>query len=222
MIRAILFDMDGVLFDTERLYMEADRQTAAEMGRHIPEALLHSLCGAGPKLVRRLTLEHFGQDFDFDSYMAGALAKMAQWADEGRVEKKPGLDGLLRFLDEKGLPRAVATSSGTATAMKMLKITGVFPRMDAVVTGSMIENGKPAPDIFLAAARELGIPPTQCAVVEDSFLGVRAARDAGCLVVMVPDVLQPTPEIRTLCDAVLPSLAELPAFLQPHLAGAPA
>ena len=213
MIKAILFDMDGVLLDTERLYMEADKAAAADMGYAFTQEVLHKLCGAGWDLVRDTICGHFGDGFDFDAYVERTRAHMHRFIDGGHVQLKPGLTELLQWMDEHGIHRAVATSAANDMAERMLQETGLYSQFGAVITRSMVQNGKPAPDIFISAATALGRLPGECAAVEDSFLGLRSASAAGCVTIMVPDMLPPSDEIRPFCHAVLPSLAQIPDYL---------
>ena len=145
MVKAILFDMDGVLLDTERLYMEADVAAAADMGFTFTQEVLHKLCGAGWDLVRDTVCGHFGEGFDFEGYMARSRAHMDRFMSEGHVRLKPGLPTLLQWMDKHSIRRAVATSAAADIAERMLKDAGIFPQFDAVVTRSMVESGKPAP-----------------------------------------------------------------------------
>lgn len=214
MLKAVLFDMDGVLMDTEQLYLEADQRSLAEMGLKMPDDVVLQLCGAGSALIRQIVTGQFGPDFDYDRYRSRATELMHGYLDEGRLRKKPGVRALLSWLKERGVARAVATSCREVTARKVLELGGIIDEFDALITYDQVENGKPAPDVFLAAAKAVNVLPKYCLAVEDSFHGVQAASAAGCVTVMIPDMQQPTAEIAALCDAVLPSLHELPEFIQ--------
>lgn len=216
MVKAVLFDMDGILFDSERLYMEADRTAAAELGLEMPDALLHQMCGVTTKRTMEIISAHFGPGFDCDAYMARAKAILKEYIAEGRVAKKPGVDETLAFLDANGIKKAIASSANGKSVARMLAATGLSGAFPVIVSGDMVAKSKPEPDIFLAAAAALGVPAADCAAIEDSYHGVRAAAAAGCATVMIPDVLPPTDEIRALCAAVLPTMADLPAWLAAH------
>lgn len=216
MVKAVLFDMDGILFDTERLYMEADRAAGAELGFEVPDALLHQLCGVNMTRTKETVIAHFGPNFDYDSYLTRAKEIMKGYVDGGRVAKKPGVDETLAFLRENGIPKAIASSANGKSVRRMLEVTGLTAEFPVIVSGDMVPNSKPAPDIFLAAAAALEVDPAACAAVEDSHHGIRAANAAGCVTIMIPDVLPATDEIRPLCAAVLPSMAGLPAWLAAH------
>lgn len=131
---------------------------------------------------------------------------MAEMIEAGQLRPKPGVTELLAWLQERRVPKAVATSSARAKAMHHLWTTGVLNRFGAVVTRDEVERGKPHPDLYLRAAERLGTPPDRCLALEDSYNGVRAARAAGVSVVMVPDLLRPTEEMRSMCEAVVPDL----------------
>jgi HAD superfamily hydrolase (TIGR01509 family) len=128
---------------------------------------------------------------------------------ETRLELKPGALELLDTLDEMRLPRAIATSSSHRTVERHLTAHGLSGRFDVIVGHGDCENGKPAPDPFLKAAERLGIEPTLCLALEDSHNGVRSASAAGMMSLMVPDLLEPTEEIRGLCTLIVPNLHEV-------------
>lgn len=213
MIEGILFDMDGILFDTERLALEADDVAAAEMGVTLSDGLKNSLMGLGEADVRRLVCAELGPGFDYDRFVALVLQTMAHWLETRGLPKKPGVDTLLPWAKAQGYRLAVASSTRQAMVHQLLAKAGIAGYFEAVVGGDMVPAAKPAPDIFLAAAAALGLPPAHCLAVEDSAHGIRSATTAGCVTVMVPDILQPTDEIRGLCAAVVHSLEDIPAFL---------
>ena len=130
------------------------------------------------------------------------------------VPKKKGLDELLAWLKARGLPAAVASSTYRSLVERNLRTAGVEEYFRKVVTGDQVEHGKPAPDIFLLAARQLGLAPGNCLVLEDSFNGVRAGAAAGCVTVMIPDLSQPTPELLSLCSGCLEDLGQVPDFIE--------
>lgn len=214
MIKGILFDMDGVLLDTERIYIEADRAAAAMQGKDYSHELYLLLAGANDLVVRQKIEERFGPGFSYAAFRAASNRRVEEIISAGGLKTKPGLRRLLKWLKARGMKAAVATSNNEAEARRLLGLAGIYEAFDAVISGDMIGPSKPAPDIFLAAAAALGLPPGQCVAVEDSHHGLRSAHAAGCVTVMVPDGLPPTEEIRALCAAVLPSLARLPAFIE--------
>ncbi len=204
MIRAVLFDMDGTLFDSERLYgkgwiragltREQYRQLIGR-SRTNNDAMLTSW-GYDPAKLRSIR----------DAAVEEVLQR------EG-VSLKPGARACLQWLREQGIPAAIATSSPKETAERYLQMTDMRSYFALVLSGSNLERGKPFPDIFLEGARLLGERPENCLAAEDSFNGVRAGRNAGMYTVMIPDLIPADEEMRGLADAVLQSLEELPAWI---------
>jgi beta-phosphoglucomutase-like phosphatase (HAD superfamily) len=206
--RAVIFDMDGLLFDTEALWQEALLAAAAEGGREIPDEVYNQSIGVRRSQTRGLFLSHFGEDFAFDDFHASWTRRFWLIA-EAKLALKPGAPELLDILDRFGLPRAIATSSSRTTVERHLDAHGLMDRFDQLVCRGDYENGKPAPDPFLKAAERLSIEPRLCLALEDSHVGVRSASAAGMLTVMVPDLLEPTEEIGALCALVARDLHQV-------------
>ncbi len=198
-VKAVVFDMDGLLLDSERLYARAALAAAKEVG--CPLEMDVFLKFVGTTEAQRILREHYGADYPVDQLRVvwGRLVKEVFAAE---LELKTGAREILDLLDELGLPRAIATSSSHATVEDHLSMQGVRHRFDAVVANGDYIRGKPAPDPFLMAAERLDVAPQDCLALEDSFNGIRAAHAAGMMAVMVPDLLQPTDEIRALCRVV--------------------
>jgi HAD superfamily hydrolase (TIGR01509 family) len=205
---AVVFDMDGLLFDTETLYLEAAIVAAAELGHDLAIEVFHRTIGMPWARNRQMLLDHFGATFPVDDFVTVWLQHFGALADE-RLAPKPGVVELLDTLDELLLPRAIATSSGHHTVQHHLAAHGLADRFDAVVGAGDYAAGKPAPDPFLRAAERLGVEPRSCLALEDSYNGVRSACAAGMMTIMVPDLLEPTDEVRLLCDLVVPDLHEV-------------
>jgi HAD superfamily hydrolase (TIGR01509 family) len=211
-VQAVVFDMDGLLVDTECVYRDAMMQVSLKAGRELPLAVFQKMVGAPVENTRRVAVEHFGAGFDYEAWIAEVSA-LAHGQIEVGVVLKAGVVELLDHLDALGTPRAVATSSSHATVQLQLGQGGLLKRFDAVVAAGDYARGKPAPDPFLAAARRLGVPSTACLALEDSHNGVRAAHAAGMMTVMVPDLLEATDEISALCVTVARTLHEVRAML---------
>lgn len=206
--RAVIFDMDGLLFDTETLWQDALLAAAAEAGHAIPDEVYNQSIGVRRSQCGALFLAHFGEDFLFEAFHADWRRHFWLIA-ESEVALKPGALELLDFLDQLRLPRAIATSSSRATVERHLTAHGLSDRFDVIIARGGYENGKPAPDPFLRAAEHLGVEPRLCLALEDSHIGVRSAWAAGMMTVMVPDLLEPTEEIRALCTRVVRDLHEV-------------
>jgi HAD superfamily hydrolase (TIGR01509 family) len=205
---AVIFDMDGLLFDTEALWQEALLSAAAEAGREIPDEVYTQSIGVRRSQCRGLFLAHFGGDFGFDDFHANWRRHFWLIAETKR-SMKPGVPELLDVLDQLRLPRAIATSSSPATVERHLTAHGLTDRFDHIVCRGDYEHGKPAPDPFLKAAERLAVEPRSCLALEDSHIGVRSASAAGMMTVMVPDLLEPTEEVRALCVLVARDLHQV-------------
>jgi HAD superfamily hydrolase (TIGR01509 family) len=195
-IGAVVFDMDGLLVDSEKLAMRGLELAAREMGIDAPQAFCQSMIGVPADRCRTLVLERFGDGFAADDFLLEAGRLTVEMIEGGALDLKPGVLELLEELDRRGLPKAVATSSSREKADRHLLATGIERRFDAVVTRDDVDRGKPHPDLFLKAADVLGADPSLCMALEDSYNGVKAAAAAGMRVIMVPDLLQPNTEMR--------------------------
>ena len=204
MKRGAIFDMDGTLFDTERLYGLGWVEVAADFGKEKQPELSWRACGLGDDQCVELA-ERYYPDVDGREYVQHVV-DFVKRKTETDLNLMPGVLELLRFFEEQGICIAVASSSHTDIVESHLRRKEIRKYFQAVVGGDQVTNGKPAPDIFLRAASLLGIPADECYVFEDSPNGIRAAVAAGCTAVMVPDQIQPTDEIRGLCDRICDSL----------------
>jgi beta-phosphoglucomutase-like phosphatase (HAD superfamily)/8-oxo-dGTP pyrophosphatase MutT (NUDIX family) len=209
---AVVFDMDGLLFDTEALWNEALLSAAAEGGHEVADELFSKSIGVRRSQCRALFLSHFGEDFLFDDFHANWVRHFWLIA-ENKLALKPGAPELLDTLDQLRLPHAIATSSSRTTVERHLTSHSLMDRFDEIICRGDYENGKPAPDPFLTAAERLDIEPRLCLALEDSHIGVRSAAAAGMMTVMVPDLLEPTDEIRGLCTFVASDLHEVRSAL---------
>ena len=203
MDKAVIFDMDGTLFDTERIY----RSSWLETG--VPVELYQRFIGRSAESISGM-LKDAG--FDPEETVARKKALVVKKLEKG-IPVKPGAAEAVDGLHRAGIITAIATSTAMETAVSYLERTGFAGRFDRVISGNRLPNGKPAPDIFLMTAKELGVSPEHCVVVEDSENGVRAGHAAGMLTLMVPDMVPPDEELRSLCGGVLDSLSGLIPWL---------
>jgi HAD superfamily hydrolase (TIGR01509 family) len=204
-VEAVVFDMDGLLVDTETMFRDVMMEVSRRRGVHLPIEVFLRMVGLQHEASRAVAMEHFGEDFDYEAWNADAWA-LARARTEVGVAVKAGVVELLDFLDEAKIPRAVATSSGHATVERQLAPTGLLGRFQAVVAAGDYARGKPNPDPFLVAAERLGVAPELCLALEDSHNGVRAAHAAGMMTIMVPDLLEATEEMVGLCVAIADTL----------------
>ena len=204
-VEAVIFDMDGLLIDTEAVYIKAYQAGAAIMGVELPLSFCHSMIGTPSPECDRMVQEFFGPAFrldDFNGHVDDHAARML----EAGVPVKAGAVELLAFLGERGLPLAIATSSSRRTTERHLGRAGLLGHFRALATRDDVVRGKPNPDIHLEAARRLSVAPERCLAFEDSNTGLTAAHAAGTMAIMVPDLVPPTDEVRAKCLAVLSDL----------------
>jgi beta-phosphoglucomutase-like phosphatase (HAD superfamily) len=197
----VVFDMDGLLFDTETLYQEGLMLAAAERGHEVAPGFFTQTLGLPLAQCRALLPSHFGETFAVDEFQEAWIRHFWVIA-ETRLSLKVGALELLDILDQFRIPRAIATSSSRRTVERHLSAHNLMERFDAIVAHGDYEKGKPAPDPFLKAAERLGVEPKSCLALEDSHNGVRSASSANMITVMVPDLLEPTGEISGLCSVV--------------------
>ncbi len=204
-VHAVIFDMDGVLVDSEVMYRDTMMEVAAIFGRDLPHSVFHTMMGLPGGESRALASGHFGSDFPIDTYYDAVWQRVRAKHEIG-VALKTGVLELLDYLELSGTPRAVATSSSHEVVNSQLGRINLLPRFQAIVAAGDYPRGKPHPDPFLTAALRLGADPAHCLALEDSHNGVRAAHAAGMMTVMVPDLLEPTNEMHALCIAIAESL----------------
>ena len=208
-IEAVLFDMDGLMIDSERVAQQAWTEAAREWGYPFEPAHYLHVTGITVRDAEKKFKEIFGPDFPFYDIRARRSELVEACFHEHGIPLKPGLLGLLGELKSRAIPRAVATSAGHDYAVNKLTRAGLLDWFDALVGGDQITHGKPHPEIFLTAAQKINADPARCLVLEDSEAGIRAAHAAGMIPVMVPDRKAPSPEVRQLAHYVATTLDEV-------------
>lgn len=213
-ITGAVFDMDGLMIDTEKLYLRYWKQAAADFGYDMQDEHVYAIRSLARKYSIPKLKSFFGQDFPTEDVRARRTELINAHIRDNGIELKKGLFELLDWLKAHGVKLAVATATPRERAEMYLKKINALDYFDAVICGDMITNGKPDPDIYLTAARELGLPPEQCAAFEDSPNGIKAAHSAGCHAVMIPDMTPPDEEITPLLDAVYNDLEQAISFFE--------
>ena len=209
MIKAVIFDMDGILIDTEKWLNVYWQQAAKEAGFEVTREdglAIRSLAGkyAGPYL-RGI----FGDSFDYEAIRERRKELMREHIAKYGIEKKPGVDEILSYLAEKNMKRAVATATDPERTKQYLTQIGIYDKFDKIVSATTVENGKPQPDVYLYACEQIGEKPEDCIAVEDSPNGVLSAYRAGLSVVMVPDLTEPDEETEKMLYARIDTLSGL-------------
>ncbi len=207
-LKGAIFDMDGVLIDTEKLYLRFWKEAAAEFGYDMRDEHVFAVRSMARKYSIPKLKSMLGEDFPTEEVRSRRTELMNDFISKSGIETKKGLFRLLNHLRDSGIKIAVATATQRERTLSYLSRIGALEFFDAVICGDMVTAGKPAPDIYLTAAAELGLPPEECAAFEDSPNGLMAAHSAGCYTVMVPDLTQPDDEVSPYIDNVIEDLGE--------------
>lgn len=216
MIKAVVFDMDGVIFDSEKLYRKHWMISAKEYGldEEVMKTLLDKIAGATKERNEKLMKDHFGQDFDYMAFRESTMNRMDKDIDENGVELKPGVRELFNYLKGHGYMIGLATSTVKERAERNLKRAGLISYFDGIMYGGIVTNGKPAPDIYEHACQLLGVPVSEAIGVEDSINGIISSHAAGLYTIMVVDLIQPNDEVRAIADQIYDSLFEVKELLE--------
>ena len=212
-VKAVVFDMDGLLVDTETVIFRAMQETAVGLGGELPFSTFQRMVGLQDAASNAVLVEHFGDGFDLSAWTLAVRAHSHEQMAAG-VALKAGVQEIVDYLDRIGMPRAIATSSSLGSLQRNLTPHGLADRFQALITKEVQTRGKPHPDPFLQAAAALGVAPQDCLALEDSHNGVRAAHAAGMMTVMVPDMLDATQEMRTLTVRIARDLHEVRELLE--------
>ena len=212
-VKGVLFDMDGVILDTEKLYTRFWKEAAQSLGFPMTHEMALGMRSLSREVGVRQLKEYLGDEVDYEQVRNKRIELMSAFIEEHGVELKAGIHELLEFLKEKGIRTSIATSSPLDRTKEYLSQVGLVDAFDELVSGHMVSHGKPAPDIYIYAAEKLGLKPEECLVLEDSPTGLLAAYRAGCIPVMVPDQDQPDEETRGRAYAVVENLVAVKALI---------
>lgn len=206
---AVVFDMDGVIFDSERAVMDCWIELANKYHIENIEKPYFACIGTTMKKTREIMLETYGADFPYDTYAKEASFLYHEKYDGGRLPMKPGVVELLSYLKKENKKIALASSTRKQTVINQLRDADLLDFFDAVICGDMVERSKPAPDIFLKACEKLRVKPEKTYGIEDSYNGIRAARAGKLRPIMVPDLLPGNEEMEEISEAILANLFEV-------------
>ena len=212
-IKAVVFDMDGLLVDTETVVYRAMQRATLGIAGEFPMSTFRQMVGLPNHASDAIVCGHFGEGFDLASWNAAVSAHFREELATG-IALKSGVLEILDHLDAVNMPRAIATSSSLESVRASLGPHSIVDRFHALITRDVQVNSKPHPEPFLKAAVALRIDPADCLALEDSHNGVRSASSAGMMTVMVPDMLDPTEEMHTLCVRIAGDLHEVRAMLE--------
>ena len=221
MLKAVIFDMDGVLFDSEQAIIDCWIPVAEKYGIRDVVPQLMKCIGITESESAKVFRSVYGQDFPYEKVRKEVNDEYRKFCDEGRLPVKPGVRELLSYLETNGIRTAIASSGDRDHVRRLLEKAGILPYFQVIVGGDMVARSKPAPDVFLKAEEELRrlmqediLPKEDIRIIEDSYQGVRAACAAGIPVIMVPDLLPPTEECKEKAERILPSLVEVLALFE--------
>lgn len=208
MIKGAVFDMDGLMFDTEKLVYQAWQRVMDSNGYDYDFEIYKKTVGRRTAETRKFYEELYGGEFDYQRLRSEANVFFRDDIETNGVPLKKGLVNILEYLKNHNMKIALATSTSSTTAMGLLEKANVKQYFDRFVCGNMVKNGKPHPEVFLTAAKELCLKPESCIALEDSINGIKSAYNAGMKPLMVPDLLEPTEEIKPMLFALCKDLDE--------------
>lgn len=207
-LKGAIFDMDGLMIDTEKLYLLYWKQAAADFGYTMEDKHVFSIRSLARKFSNPLLKSFFGEEFPVDEVRQRRTELINDHIEKNGIVTKTGLFKLWDFLKENSIKIAVATATPRERTMLYLNKINILDYIDAIVCGDMVTTGKPDPEIYLTAANQLQLPPCECAAFEDSPNGIKSAYSAGCQAIMIPDMTPPDDELMPMLSGVYDNLGE--------------
>lgn len=211
---SVVFDMDGTIFDTERLILDCWEQVGERHGiPGIREVFIRCI-GTNSARTQEIVYEHYGKDFPYEKFSGESSVLFHEIADTEGIPVKPGAAELLKYLSENKVPLGLASSTRLAVVTQELQAAGLYDYFQVVVGGDLLKNSKPAPDIYLMTCGRMGVVLENTYAIEDSYNGIRSAHSAGMRPIMVPDLLPATEEMRDLSVAVFADLFAVKTYFE--------
>lgn len=207
--KAIIFDMDGVIFDSEKIVFHCWEKAGKRYGLSNIWETYVKVIGVNTAETKAIVLEAYGEDFDYEKFSAEASMLFYETADKAGLPVKKGVRELLSYLKEKQIPLGLASSTEQVIVEAELKQAGLFHFFSVIVGGDLLKRSKPEPDIYLMACEKMGVEPRDAYAIEDSHNGIRSAYAAGMSPIMVPDMLEATEEMRQKSIVVLEDLLQV-------------
>lgn len=210
--KAFLFDLDGTLIDTEKIYRMIWPKTCSDMGYELTDEMYLSLRSLGRPYAPLRFKEWFGENFDYDEARRIRKTYFDAYISQNGIQLKKGAIELLEALHQKGIITAIVTATDPARAEEYMTMTGLMGHFDRIISATMVDEGKPSPKVYAFACRELGLNPKECVAVEDAPNGVKSAHGAGLQVIMVPDLTAPDEELASLLTVKAESLSDILSY----------
>lgn len=211
--KAVIFDMDGVIFDSEKRVVECWKEIADKYGVPDIEAACRECFGCNQVVAKEKFLKRYGENFPYVEYKKEMSDLFHERYDNGNLPMLPGVIEILEFLKANDKKIALASSTRRASVESGLTWAGIIDYFDAIICGDMVSRSKPEPDIFLKACEELMVKPEEAYAIEDSYNGIRAAYRGGLMPIMVPDMMEPDDEMRGMCVTIEESLLRVIDYL---------
>lgn len=205
-VQAIVFDMDGLIFDSERLVLDCWVEIGRRHGLEGIEPVFKACIGTNKTRTKEIVFENFGDDFPYDEFSKESSALFKEWIKKDGLPVKPGVKETLEELKRRGIPLGLASSTRVAVVTEELQDAGLLDYFQVVMGGDQLKRSKPEPDIYLMTCEKLGVNPTKCYALEDSYNGIISAYRAGMMPIMIPDMLPPTDEMREKSVVILDSM----------------
>lgn len=211
---SVIFDMDGTIFDTERLVLDCWERVGERHGIPGIREVFVRCIGTNKARTQEIVFEHYGKDFPYEKFSEESSVLFHEIEDKEGIPVKPGAVELLKYLSESKIPLGLASSTRLAVVTQEMKAAGLYDYFQVVVGGDLLKNSKPAPDIYLMACERMGVWPGNTYAIEDSYNGIRSAHSAGMHPVMVPDLMPATDEMRSLSEAVFEDLFQVKEYFE--------